>query len=725
MMMRSLQWRLPLIAVVVAACVWFVTPPFDTDGAGPKEGKLKLGLDLRGGMHLLLRVKTEALPVEERKTAAERAVEVIRNRIDQFGVSEPLIQQQGFDSLLVQLPGVSDRERALALIGRTAHLEFRLVSEGGEADGAVEFKRQEGGSVWLEPFAPVEGKMLKNAAQDLSHDFMEPVVNLEFNDEGAKKFGEVTSRGVGRQLAIILDDVVLSAPVIREPIMNGDAIVSGSFTVDQARDLAISLKAGALPAPIEVLEERTVGPSLGKDSIDQGVRATLWAGALVVGFMLVYYLLGGLIANFALVINILILGGLLAYFKGTLTLPGIAGIILTIGMAVDTNILIMERIREELSIGKSVSAAVAAGYQRAFSAIFDSHVTTVLTAGILFYCGTGPVRGFAMTLIIGIVASLFTGLFVTRAIFDIATSVFNLKTLPMLKFLPNTRHIPFLKVGKVLTLLSVVVMIFGLGAVVTRGSRQLGVDFSGGTMQEYQFKQPIEAEKLRETLKTVGLEAATIQRVGSEADFIIRTPAHTEKIVEEAFASQLKGASFERVRLETVGPLVGADLRNKAILAMILSLVVVFIYVRIRFEMSFAAGALFSLFHDAILCLAFVVLTGRELSISVLAAVLTVVGYSVNDTIVIFDRIRENNRKGLKMTQEQVINLSLNETLSRTILTTLTVLMVLVALVLFGGPVINDFATTMLVGVVSGVYSTICIACPVVVAWPWKKHLRK
>ncbi len=723
---RSLQWRIPVAALAIAACFAFVYPPFDTDGSGPAEGKLKLGLDLQGGMHLVLRVKTETLPVAERKSAAERAVGVIRNRIDQFGVSEPVIQQQGEDRLLIQLPGVSDRERALALIGKTAHLEFRMVAEAGETGGGVLFKESDGGEIWLEKTAPVEGKMLKDAKQELSHDFMEPTVMIQFDSEGAKKFGEITSQGVGRRMAIVLDDVVLSAPVIREPILNGDAVISGSFTIDQARDLAIALKAGALPAPIEIQEERTVGPSLGKDSIDQGMRAMYWAAMLVVGFMAIYYLFGGMIANAALLINILIIGGLLAYFKGTLTLPGIAGVILTIGMAVDANVLIMERIREELALGKSIQAAVAAGYKKAFWAIFDSNVTTILTAFILFYVGTGAIRGFATTMIIGILGSFFSGLFITRLLFDILLPVLKLKKLHMMQVLPGNLSIPFLKIGRVFSMLSAALVLFGLFSIVTQGSKHLGVDFSGGSLQEFRFEKPIEADALRTALKSVGLDGATIQKIGDTGkDFILRTPADTENTVVNALKTSIKDSRFERVRLETVGPLVGRELTEKAIWAIILSLIVMLVYVAARFELSYSTGAILALFHDAIIALAFVVWSGREISISVLAAVLTIVGFSINDTIVIFDRVRENFRRGSKMTPPELINHSLNETLSRTILTSFTVFMVVGALYWFGGPVINDFAFTMLVGVIAGVYSTIYIACPVVAYWPGKKKLKK
>jgi preprotein translocase subunit SecD len=371
-------------------------------------------------------------------SAVKQALETIRNRIDQFGVTEPNIQRQGEDRILIQLPGLSDPERAKRLLKQTAMLEFKLVNDEDSVQKALEGRVPPENEILYEETVDKEtgivtartpllvkkrtlltGDMLVDAQPQIdSAQYNRPYVSIKFNAKGAKIFKTVTTNNVGKRLAIVLDNVVKSAPVIREPIGGGRAQIEGSFTLEEAKDLAIVLRAGSLPAPIKILEERTVGPSLGKDSIDQGIRATVIGSLLVLLFMVFYYKLSGLIADLALVLNMVIIFAVLAGFEAALTLPGIAGIVLTLGMAVDANVLIFERIREELRAGKTIWASVDAGYAKAFSAIFDSNLTTVLAAAILFQFGTGPVKGFAVTLCVGIMASFFTAIFVTRVVFD-------------------------------------------------------------------------------------------------------------------------------------------------------------------------------------------------------------------------------------------------------------------------------------------------------------------
>ncbi len=729
---RSLNWRLPLIALVVAVASFYAYPPFDPDGAGPKQGKIKLGLDLQGGMHLVLKVDTSKLPESARQDAAVRAIEIIRNRIDQFGVSEPSIQQEGVDRIIVQLPGVTDRERALALIGKTALMEFKLVSEdkdklkealdGKMPEGYRLYKSEEGNNqLLLEDKALMTGKYITNAGVSFESQFNEPVVTMEFNAEGGKMFSDITAANVSRRLAIVLDDKIQSAPVINERIPSGKAQITGHFNLDTANDLAIALRAGALPAPILVEEERNVGPSLGKDSVEQGIHATLIGFSSVVVFMAIYYLFGGIVANVALLLNILIILAALSYFHATLTLPGIAGTVLTIGMAVDANVLIFERIREEQALKKPMAASLAAGYHKAFSTIFDSNLTTIITAAILYYMGSGPIKGFALTLTIGLLASMFTGVFVTRAIFDLCLYKGGLKNLCMLHILNHVPHIDFLKIRKFGYAISLITILVGGYFFVKRGEGMYGVEFTGGSMQEYRFSKSIEVEKIRKALSEIGYGTSTIQRVGATNEIIIRAPQHSEEKIAATLKKDFPDNSYEVLRIENLGPVVGKELKTKAFWAGVLSLLGIWAYVVSRFEFKFAFGAILSLFHDALTTVGLVAISGREFSVPVLAAVLTILGYSINDTIVIFDRIRERRRMGMKETFEQTINTSINQTMSRTILTTLTVFMVIVALFLKGGEVINDFAFTMLVGVISGTYSTVYIAAPVLVDWPGSK----
>ncbi len=382
-----------------------------------------------------------------KKRAIDQALEIIRNRIDQFGVSEPEITLQGTDRILVQLPGIRDPQRAINLIGQTALLEFKLVDEEGNIEEALKGNIPPGDIILYEksvdrqtgamrklPFLLKEktlmtGEFIKDARVSLDSQFHEPYVAMEFTDVGGRLFEQITGANVKKRLAIILDNSVYSAPVIQERIAGGRAQITGRFTTEQAKDLAVVLRSGALPAPVKILEQRTVGPSLGQDSIHQGLVSTLISAALVVLFMIVYYKFAGVIADVALVLNIVITLAVLALFRATLTLPGIAGLVLSVGMAVDANILIHERIKEELRFGKTVRAAIDQGYHRAFSAIIDSNLTTLISGIILYQFGTGPVKGFAVTLSIGILANIFTAVYITRIIFDYVSLRPGVKTL--------------------------------------------------------------------------------------------------------------------------------------------------------------------------------------------------------------------------------------------------------------------------------------------------------
>lgn len=439
--MTQRKIKLIFIGIVIFLAGWFLYPTYTWYNASEqdresmeKEGDpilgkiLNLGLDLRGGMHLILEIDTAKMPEGMKvKEAVERAIEIIRNRVDQFGVAEPLIVKQGEKWIVVQLPGIKDPKRAIDLIGKTALLEFKLVDDEGRLSEAKEGKvpfgyellpGKEEKEYLVKKEAELTGASLVNAKVEVGGKYGLPYVAIEFNKEGAKKFAQVTENNIERNLAIVLDEVVQSAPVIKTRIPDGNAIIEGNFTAETARDLAIILQAGALPAPVNIIENRTVGPSLGKDSIKKGAFAMIIGGSLVILFMLFYYRLSGLVAVFALFLNLILILGAMAALHATLTLPGLAGIILTIGMSVDANVLIFERIREELKCGKTVRVAIDAGYQKAFKTILDSNLTTLIAAAFLFQFGTGPVKGFAVTLTLGIIMSMFTAIFVTHEIFN-------------------------------------------------------------------------------------------------------------------------------------------------------------------------------------------------------------------------------------------------------------------------------------------------------------------
>jgi len=730
-MERKLIYKILLILGVVGLCAFYTFP---------LSKRINLGLDLQGGMHLLLKVDTSHLDGQAKLDACDRAVEIIRNRIDEFGVRETSIQKQGIDEIVVQLPGITDRQRAIELIGKTAMLEFKIVSNdanklkdaiaGNVADGfELKYTLDENEPLLLVKQAVLVGDALTNASVRFDQSqFNEPIVALQFNVAGAKKFAEVTAANVGSRLAIVLDGKVQSAPRIREAIPSGEAVITGRFDVQAAQDLALILRVGALPAPMYVEEERTVGPLLGQDSINKGVKAALVGGLLVFIFMAGYYLLAGLVSDVALLLNLLmILGGLgllPVLFPGisaTLTLPGIAGIALSLGMAVDANVLINERIREEIAAGRNLRTAIGNGYARAFSAIFDSNLTTLIAAFLLFQFGTGPIRGFAITLTIGLLASMFTAIVVTRVIFELLLNLGWIKSLPMLKFIGETR-IDFISKRKIFYLLSIIVIAVGLFSYFKKGPAAYGIDFAGGQLQEYSFKNPPSVDKVRQVLKDINLADSAIQQFKDNPKVIlIRTSEDKNQILTDKLKENFPNEDIQILRIERVGPVAGKHLKSKALAALIWSLAGILIYVSFRFKhVNFAAAGVIAILHDVLVALGFLVITNRQVDLLSVTAFLTIAGYSINDTIVIYDRVRENARLYRKLSLKELINLSVNQTLARTLLTSGVTLLIVLALLFYGGEVLSNFAFTLFVGFISGVYSTIFIASPLVLAWSRK-----
>ncbi|MCK9571916.1 MAG: protein translocase subunit SecD [Candidatus Omnitrophica bacterium] len=728
-MNKNLLYRILLILGVIGVCAYF---------SFPINKRINLGLDLQGGMHLLLKIDTSHLSGQAKLDACDRAVEVIRNRIDEFGVRETSIQKQGEDEIVVQLPGVTDRERAIEIIGKTAMLEFKLVSDdpeklksalAGVVPEGYELKTSASDNqpLLLESKTVLVGDSLTNASVRFDQSqFNEPIVSLQFNAEGAKKFAELTASNIGRRLAIVLDGKVQSAPSIREAIPSGEAVITGRFDAQSAQDLALILRVGALPAPMHIEEERTVGPLLGQDSINKGVKASLIGAAAVFIFMAVYYLLAGLISNIALLLNFLmILGGLGALpvlFSGvsaTLTLPGIAGIALSLGMAVDANVLINERIREELKAGRSLRLAITNGYARAFSAIFDSNLTTLIAAFLLFQFGTGPIRGFAVTLTIGLISSMFTAIVVTRVIFEVLLNLGWIKnSLPMLNIIGETK-IDFISKKNLFYAVSLIVITVGLFSYFKKGSQAYGIDFAGGQLQEYSFKTAPEIDKVRLVLKKINLGDASIQQFKDNPKVIlIRTSADNNIALTQELKKAFPNDDLQILKIERVGPVAGKHLKEKAIKALFWSIIGILIYVSFRFKhFNFAAAGVIALLHDVLVTLGVMSLTNRQIDLLSITAFLTIIGYSINDTIVIYDRVRENSRLYRKLSLRELINLSVNQTLARTLLTSGVTLCVVLAILFFGGDVLSNFAFALFVGFISGVYSTVFIASPLVLSW--------
>ena len=716
-------------------------------------GKIKLGLDLQGGTEFLVGFATNrvATPgdtngidaVYEKERMLSEALEVLRKRVDKFGVSEPILQPAGNDRIVVQLPGLSeaDKESAKEQIQKAAFLEFRLVHPDSDRlvkQGLVppgyevlqlQRRNREGQDV-LTPYLVKRGAAEGLTGQHVSRAYVtpdpisnQPTIAMSFDSKGADMFAKITEQNVGRQLAIVLDGELYSAPVIRVPIIDGNAVIEGDFTHAEAYGLANVLE-NPLEAPLELISERTVEASLGKDNIRSGIIASIVATVSVSLFMLSYYLLAGIVANIALVLNIFILVGVMCSIGTTLTLPGIAGVALTVGMAVDANVLIFERIREELGKGKSIRGAVAAGYDRAFSTILDSNVTTLIASIILIFLGTGPVKGFGVTLTIGVAASMFTALVVTRMIFDFMLEKNWLKSLPMMQFVGKTQ-IDFLRWSKPAVFVSLTLITIGLIGAFSRGKSGFGVDFTGGDnlilsmAPGWNIDQ--NREKVRETVLATGAKDSVVQfqtdMVSGRKTLRVTTPYEFGKPVEAALKAGFPEAQFDQIMLDKVGPTVGREVLRSALVALLLALFGILIYVAFRYEFSFAIGSIVAVFHDVIMTLGWYSLAGHEFNATVVAAILTIVGFSMNDTIVIFDRIREDLKSGVRGSFKEIINHALNQTLSRTIITSGTVLLATLALYLFGGGAINDFAFTFLIGILVGTYSTIYIASAFVLWW--------
>jgi SecD/SecF fusion protein len=706
-------------------------------------GKIKLGLDLQGGTSFLVEMDTSKLSnTNETGSALSQAIEVLRKRIDKFGVAEPIIQSAGGNRILIQLPGLSqsDKESAKATIQKTAFLEFRMVKDDSDEIikngdpvpyGYVLLKhvdQQANGTTRLEQFI-----VSKNAENGLKGDIIksamvtrgnlgEPQIDFTLTDDGAKKFGDTTRENVGHRMAIVLDGELYSAPNINSPIETGNGMITGSYTIEQAMELANVLQ-NPLKAPLKIVYASDVDPTLGKDSIRSGIKAAIYGVVFVSGFMLVYYLFAGLAANVALITNIIILLGVMCSVGTTFTLPGIAGAVLTVGMAVDANVLIYERIREELAKGKSLRGAIDAGYARAFGTIFDSHVTTLISSIILIFMGTGEIKGFGVTLTIGVAASLFTALVVTRLIFNFMVDRSLIKSLHMLHLIRSTK-LDFMKVAKPLFVVTWLFVIGSLGFGISRGDKLFGVDFLGGDSTKFSFTQKLDEKEIRTALTVIGEKDAQIQYqkdvgTGTETLRLTTSSGSVDKV--KAAMAGLPSAHFQLLESQQVGATLGREIQESAIIASLLSLFGILVYVAFRYEFSFAVAAVIAVLHDVLFaigayCIANAV-SGRQFNATVVAAVLTIIGFSINDKIVIFDRIREQLKLGVRGSFTEIINMSLNQTLSRTIITSGTVFLATLSLFIWGGGVINDFAFTFLIGILVGTYSSIYIASVIVLWW--------
>lgn len=666
--------------------------------------------------------------------AVGQSIEVIRRRVDPQGVKEPIIQRQGHDRIVLQVPGEENPEKLKEVLGKTARLEFYL---GHPIDTKARSSF---------PIAPEPGYQVfpgedenKDGTPDIYYQTEERLIMSGMNLKSANAVADPNSRGGGysisfildvpggtafanattsknrgRPIVIVLDGEVISAPAVNDHITGGSGLITGDFTLEEASDLSNLLNAGALPVPLKVVEEQTVGPSLGKDAIEAGEKAAVIGLVLVIVFMIFMYLRFGVFATIALFFNILIIIALLSLLQATLTLPGIAGIVLTIGMAVDANVIIFERIREESQKLKPYEA-VQTGYSNAMSTILDANITTLIASAILYQFGTGPIKGFAVTLAFGVLASLFTAIYLTKLLINIWLSVKNPKQMQVGQAILNkVPALPFMNLRKIAPMISLGLIVLSFILLPIKGLN-LGLDFTGGS-QLIVSAPNAQVEDIRKATAKSGISGIGVTSYGHEGQYMISIPTQQgEDGIQDAAVKSVRSQLPENVTVEgtsTIGGSVSEELKTAGIIAVSLSILAMLVYISFRFEWQFGLAAVIALSHDVVLTLGFFSLLGLDFSLTTVAAILTIAGYSINDTVVVFDRVRENMQRYKRMPMIELLNMTLNQTLSRTIMTSLTTLLALIALFVFGTSILKNFSAAMIWGVLIGTWSSLFIAVP-------------
>jgi SecD/SecF fusion protein len=709
------------------------------------HGRLQLGLDLKGGVAFTLEVDESALSADAEHIRAEKltkAIEIIGNRVNGLGVSEPIIRPIGANRIEVQLPGVStkDNPEIVSSLRKPARLDFKMVhafvappqeAPPGYERMTLDIEGRTGVESYTEElYVKTRPEMTGEGVADAyptMDEFGRFRIILKFTDAGSKQFADVTkaiadegqrSGRLGR-LAIVLDNKLYSAPTVREQISGGSAEISGSFTQREAVDLSNVLN-NPLDLPLSIKEQYEVGPSLADDAIASGQLAFIIGTSLTIAFILFFYTIGGVVAAIGMGVNVLVVLAVMANYGATLTLPGIAGIVLTLAMSVDSNILIFERMREELKLGKSLPSALEAGFDKAWSAILDGNLTTLITAAIMVLLGTGPVKGFGVTLVIGIFTTMFAAVVVSKLVLELLIVPGYVKKLPMFSVLQNT-NFDFLKHAKGAFIASWVVIAIGVGAVVYKGKDIYGIDFVGGDTVSLSFAQRVDVGTIRAAANAAGFEEANPvyqKPLGSELEVLkITTNFDQGEPLVKALQQAFPAAQFSNEGVTRIGPSVGEQIQWNALKAVFWALVLILVYVAFRFEFGYGMGAVISTIHDVIMTIGIFVLFDRQFNASMVAAILLVMGYSINDTIVVFDRIREELKLNPTGTLRDLINRSLNLTLSRTIITGGTTLLTAITLISVTGGDVNDIAFTLLIGVITGTFSSLFIASPIFYWW--------
>ena len=670
---------------------------------------IKLGLDFKGGVYVVMEAQTEATGSELAKLM-EQTQMIIEDRVNQMGLSEPTVTVEGDKKIRVELPGAEDADEAIATIGKTAQLQFVL------GDGTV----------------VLDGSQVKDAGIGRDEKGFH-AVDLEFDAQGAVAFEEGTRKAFNGEIInsetgmvddviyIVLDNKVISFPRVNTVIIGGRAQITGQFTAEEVTELALLIRGGALPVGLKEVQTSLIGPSLGIDSLNMSVVAGVIGIGLILIMMLVLYRIMGLVANVALLLYILLVFWVMAILSAVLNLPGIAGLILSVGMAVDSNVIIFSRIKEEYLVGgKSLRVSVDSGFHRALSTIIDSQLTTMLAGVILYQFGSGPVKGFALTLMIGIVVSVLTAVVITQFLMKTLVETKSLAK-PKLFGLDKSRfqfkkEFQFIKYRKIFYLIAVAVILIGIGTGLIRGFNW-GIDFTGGTMLQFEMGKTVEVSEVERVLDKNGIDSTIVHAGEGNTQIIIKT---TQSLENEARGVLLNDMydTFDidedsLLEVEQFSASVGDLLKVNAFRALLIATIGMLIYIIVRFEWKFGVAAIAALIHDVLMMIAFYGLFYIPINNPFIAAILTIIGYSINDTIVIFDRIRENLRIIKKTKMEELIDKSINQTLVRSLTTSITTIIAIIPLFVLGGETIREFVTPLMVGIIAGAVSSITISNPV------------
>ena len=707
---------LAIVFVIIIAFGWVVT----VKGIGPIspiKDRMGLGLDIKGGVYVVLEADAKDLAKysneDDKRTVMEQTQAVIENRVNELGLSEPTVTIEGENRIRVELPGAENAEEAIAQIGKTAQLQFIL------ADGTL----------------VLDGSSVKDAQAGQDDKSTSYAVNLQFDSSGADAFYEATKKAYNGEvqsaiqgvdsgaIAIVLDNEIISAPHVNEPIAGGSCSITGDFTMEEAQNLAALIRGGSLPITLTEVTSSVQSAQIGYNALEMSVYAGLIGLALILLLMLFAYRGLGIAADLALLFYVVIVLNIMSVMHVTLTLPGIAGIIVAVGMAVDANVIIFSRIREELAAGRSVRVAAETGYKRALTSIIDSQVTTLIAAVILYEVGTSSVKGFAFTFMVGIIVSIFTAVIVTQlyvGLFAQSRSTAKLSFFGMRKdgsaSFTFTKRIPLIDKRKVFYCISAVILIIGLGCGVIRGLN-FGIDFTGGTMIQMDMGKQVKISDVEKAIAKYDLEPTIIYSGAGNEEIVIRTKVAMEneeraKVID-TINEEFGTTDEDIIAQELFGGSIGKELRNNAILAIIIAAACMLIYIRIRFrQWRFGGAALLGVLHDVLIVISFYAIFQVTVNNPFIAGILTVVGYSINDTIVIFDRIRENLKYMKRGTLVETIDRSITQTLGRSLMTSATTLIVMVPLLIMAGSAIRVFILPLMVGILAGTYSSICVCSP-------------